>query len=268
MDGRLEQPATDNREVCAAAPTGARLASRPDSASSSSHGREGHLSEREAWLLKERQCWHAVQDRGPKIGRVDVAGVHRSQSDVRDSDDIYAVEVKEAKSGAFLNGAGQAKAYTVMADYAYFARPSPFSAKETLIAERLGIGLLELRRRKTLTSAWAVHIALDAPRSNTDEGLKEELLAAMRCGSCRGCGRVFRTDQKLDELGQVQELTGHFGGITKVLQRSGTLQAAAQQGKALAWYVEPSPDDDRLYVYNRRYLCHTCVRELSKALRA
>lgn len=202
------------------------------------------------------------------MGRVDVVGLRRSSTDVRDHDDLIAVEVKNAGTRAFLSGVGQAKAYTVMADYAFLARPADYGTKEKRAAERLGIGLLRLSRRPSPRRAWKVEVVSDATRSETDAGLREELLGGLGFGTCQGCGRVFRTDAVvLDDSVYPDAPTGPFIGVTKVLKTPGVLHKAAEQGKALAWYLNSEPDDQRKYMYNRRYLCQGCVAEVSRAIR-
>jgi hypothetical protein len=157
----------------------------------------------------------------------------------------------EVKAGyqPFATAAGQAHGYSVYADRCFLADVRdggpPFDQKEIAIASALGIGLLAIRRGK-------VAQVLAAPQTRPIESLRLELLEKVGLSVCSLCRSLFTRGKE----------SNWSAGIS----RAGIVKAAERDKGFVYWLYgqQKQRNDERTYVYQRRYLCRDCVSVLSK----
>jgi hypothetical protein len=182
------------------------------------------------------------------VGIADVVGAREIGGDVRGDLEVVAVEVKTT-SGNFGKILGQALGYSLLAHRCYLAIPfskgKTFTIEQKELATRLGVGLLEIRKRQ---NTWKCHQVLTSanhtPHGHQMETLLRRGLHLVRCGLCA----VFTDSKSFTEWKRALE----------------------QKKTYLAWRLEP----DRRLLFSRRrneeyrrlYLCKDCVQELSKKL--
>lgn len=179
--------------------------------------------------------WSAIRA-GTGQGVVDVLGVRHLAGNLASAEEVVAIEVKRGNE-PFLKAAGQALAYSVIAHRVYLAERKvyrqAFTDDEKLIASRLGIGLIEVRRsgcREVLSSPVhdpIPHICLQA-------------LLHLGVAKCVLCGCLFErknTSRKLARARQERRAYCYW-----------LLNHAASRG------------DSRKYCYDRRFVCPDCVQ--------
>ena len=207
----------------------------------------------EKWCRDKLKCWHADQDKGPsKLGRIDLVGVRDlGGGELSSRSEVIAVEVKTSRA-PFMTSAGQAHGYSVMADRCYLAQEAAaFTDDHTVIASRLGIGLLSIRTN------GKVEEVLSAPVGEPVQALKLALLFAIDCAACTLCDTVFRLNGGKYRRGDE---------VMAATPKHGPAEAAAA-GKGLVWWLEKHADlrdtSGRRDYHWRRYLCADCTRALS-----
>ncbi|HEU4390511.1 MAG TPA: hypothetical protein VFV34_22095, partial [Blastocatellia bacterium] len=98
-------------------------------------------------FLKEKfDCFHVAGPTGTKYGAIDVVGIRQSAGRYGGNAEVIAIEVKDSGS-RFLNSAGQALGYSVMADRCYLALAGPMGDSaplESEFAAQLSIGLIRV----------------------------------------------------------------------------------------------------------------------------
>lgn len=197
----------------------------------------------EAFVKTEFNCFHTAINRGTKAGKIDVIGIRNTLSDFGGHTDIIAVEVKP-KGATFLKSLGQAYAYSVMTDRCYLAihkpRDTEFSQEEKDLAERLGVGLIKIGAYKEckIETSSALHTPLIAH--------KLALLYKIGYSQCSICQSVFKSD----------------GNIAKQ-KGSVTIQKAITNTTSFQYWLSGLYDqknDNRDYVYDKRFFCEDCVQ--------
>lgn len=207
----------------------------------------------ERWCRAKFRCWHAVQDAGPpKLGRIDLVGVRDlGGGELSSRSEVIAVEVKTSRA-PFMTSAGQAHGYSVMADRCYLAQEAAaFTDDHTVIASRLGIGLLSVSAR------GKVEEVLSAPVGDPVQALRLALLFTIDCAACALCQSVFRLNATKYSVGK--DVVAHAANRGLV--------EAADAGKGFLWWLEKHADlrdmSGRSDYRWRRYLCADCTLALS-----
>ena len=109
------------------------------------------------FLRQNFECFHVTErPTGTRHGTIDVVGLRQSSGKYGGSAEVIAVEVKST-DGRFLNSAGQALGYSVMADRCYLAVGGEALGEEKReLAAQLNVGLIHIsaqrRCRIVLTS--------------------------------------------------------------------------------------------------------------------
>jgi hypothetical protein len=176
----------------------------------------------ERWAKSRLKCWKVAINTGPRVGRVDVAGVRDLGSgDLASRSEVVAIEVKSGTS-AFAKSAGQAHGYSVMADRCYLAvGVKQVSDEQLVIASQLRIGLLTI-------SNGRVEEVLTAPLGDPLMELRLQLLEKLHCAPCALCSTVFR----------IGDVKNHFRNLVR---RDGNdrhdLAEAAVKSKGMVWWL-------------------------------
>lgn len=137
------------------------------------------------FLLKEFKCFYAETDVGVEnVGRIDVVGLRDIGGRYSGEIEIISVEVKKSTKSPGKK-MGQALGYSVLANRCYLAAPGEFSMEHREIANRLGIGLIEIKDEtcsEKLTSKYFEPI----------EALSLRLLRKINYRKCTLCGSVVK----------------------------------------------------------------------------
>lgn len=206
----------------------------------------------ERWVKRHFGCWQTGTNTGPRVGRIDVAGVRDIGGDLSGRSEVIAVEVKAGRQ-VFATSAGQAHGYSVMADRCYLADlrsgATPFSEDEILIASRLRVGLAAIR------GSGRIDEVLTAPVNEPIEELRLQVVEKLGLALCALCGILFRRGTSAYD----------WSGVIKSGQRS-RLSTAAAKSKGYMWWLHTAAAErdrkKRDLVYWRRYLCSDCAQEL------
>lgn len=111
------------------------------------------------WLERQYNCFKTEINTGLEISRADVAGLRDTGGDLSGEIETIVIEVKRDKE-AFATASGQAFGYSIYANRVYLAdkRENGFTADEIMIANHLGIGLIQIDRnnkcQEVLTSPY------------------------------------------------------------------------------------------------------------------
>lgn len=139
------------------------------------------------FLLKEFKCFYVETEVGVEnVGRIDVVGLRDIGGRYSGEIEIISVEVKKSTKSPGKK-MGQALAYSVLANRCYLAAPGEFSMEHREIANRLGIGLIEIKDKtcsEKLTSKFFEPI----------EALSLRLLRRKKINyrKCTLCGSVVK----------------------------------------------------------------------------
>lgn len=205
----------------------------------------------ETFLRDSLSCFATGQRVGPQsVGYADVLGVRdlggRESSDF----EIVAVEVKLTTDN-FAKLLGQAHGYSLFAHKTYLAVPmrryDSFTDAQAEIANRLGVGLIEIRGRRARRCTEVLTAKYGTPM----EALALKALDSLGYHRCAIC-RVLISE----ELGYTRRLD--------MAARSGKLlywAKSAHDGKPLRklLFVRGGPDAH----YRYTYVCSSCLAHLT-----
>lgn len=120
-------------------------------------------------------CFYVGIKKGIELGNIDVVALRYVMGKYGGSTEVIAVEVKP-KDRTFLKCAGQAYAYSVMADRCYLAIQQTLTQAQKDVAAQLQIGLIKISKHKRCC------VVVSSP--------KQRPLRARRLALIRTCGRV------------------------------------------------------------------------------
>jgi hypothetical protein len=190
------------------------------------------------FLKRKLGCFHVRTQRTvTRYGAVDVVGLRQSAGRYGGTAEVIAVEVKTTGS-RFLNSAGQAVGYSVMADRCYLAiGGDAIGEEESELASQLNIGLIAIRSRRRC------EIVLTSPQYRPLRAQKLTLIRKLGFVECVVCGTLRLRSEMLK-------------------QGSHNIQTAAREHKGLRYLlsVKKGQTRDRS---ERRFICHDCVQALS-----
>ena len=189
------------------------------------------------FLKRKLGCFY-VQAR-PTVtrhGAVDVVGLRRSAGKYGGNAEVIAVEVK-ASGSRFLNSAGQALGYSVMADRCYLAISGDGVGEvESELASQLNIGLIVIR------SGRRCEIVLTSPQHRPLRAQKLTLIRRLGFVECVVCGTLRPRSEMLN-------------------QDNNALRVAARAKKGFRYLLSGRAHGNQ----ERRFVCSDCVRALSGA---
>jgi hypothetical protein len=191
----------------------------------------------EKFLRRNFGCFHVTKKpTGTKHGLIDVVGLRQSSGRYGGSAEVIAVEVK-ATAGRFLNSAGQALGYSVMADRCYLAVGGKTLNEEIReLAAQLNIGLIRV-------NATRCEILLTSPQYRPVRTQKLELIRKLRFVECVMCGTLRPRDEMMNS-------------------EEGAIHVAAQKAQGFRYRLTGKNQSGN----ERRYLCHDCaLRWLSES---
>jgi hypothetical protein len=203
------------------------------------------------WLKHHFGCFQTAVNKGLRHSRIDVIGVRDTGGDLSGEVETIAVEVKRG-SFPFANGCGQTLGYNVYANRVYLAdlRITPFTHDEVHIASHLGIGLVQIKRKRCLE-------VISSPVYNPIQKLNLRLLKTLRLGRCQFCGSVFN-------IGDPAGGNNRFSNLARE-----NLKRAIIAAKGLIfWNREVANRKHRLKLrvsrdgstYERRFICPDCIQ--------
>jgi hypothetical protein len=198
------------------------------------------------FIEREFNCFYLDMKKGIELGTVDVVGLRYVMGDYGGSTEVIAVEVKPEEM-TFLKCAGQAHAYSVMADRCYLAIQKRYGRTLTQnqrdVAAQLQIGLIEIGKGKRC------RVVVSSPEQRPIRAHKLELIG--KCGfvECVICGSLFEDK-----------------AMRSMRERSNITHAIRDEKGFRYWLMdlyERRGLDDRKYVYDRRHICRDCVQIFS-----
>jgi hypothetical protein len=209
--------------------------------------READLYEPVANFIKsEFNCFYVGTLKGTKLGTIDVVGLRYVMGDYGGSTEVIAIEVKPEKM-VFLKSAGQAHAYSVMADRCYLAILKPYGRPLTQdqkdLAAQLQLGLIVIGKQREC------HIVVSSPEQHPIHSHRLELIG--KCGfvQCVICGSFFESKNM------------------RTLRERSNISHAIRDEKNFQYWLhnlyEQRGRKDRKYIYDRRYICKDCVQAFS-----
>jgi hypothetical protein len=202
----------------------------------------------EKFLKNRFDCFVTAQNRGTKFGRVDVVGIRDIGGEHKGDTEIIGVEVKGGNQ-PFNTATGQAYGYSVYADRCYLADvrdgARPFTLEEIDIASKLGVGLLAIRPKGSVTEI------LTSPKHIPLVHMRVQLINKLGYSECMICGSTFER--------------GDDDNWNKYVSRE--IKRAVKQEKGFVYWLfdidaRKRSLSSRKYVYDRRYVCAECIKNL------
>lgn len=137
------------------------------------------------FLKRNMDCkWVAIR-RGPEdVGQVDVIGVRLLRGKYSDRYEVIGVEVKP-KTFHFGKKIGQAIGYSLLAHRVYLACREEFTTPQVELASRLGVGLIEVKRRAGCEEIIGSRVF------EPDKEKMLSLLSSMDLAECMFCGSLI-----------------------------------------------------------------------------
>jgi hypothetical protein len=134
-----------------------RLCERYPTSSAVANRKQGRKQMKEAelypilanWMKKHFRCFKAAGPVGTRYSRADVVGIRDNGGGNSGEVELIVIEVKRGTE-PFATASGQAAGYSVYANRVYLAdvREQGFTVEEREIASNLGVGLIQVGRRK------------------------------------------------------------------------------------------------------------------------
>jgi len=202
------------------------------------------MKESKLWPIVEKftkqhfRCFKTGINKGlQNFGTVDIIGIKRIIKDVGSSNEIIAIEVK-TESSKFCKKVGQALGYSIFANRCYLAvyfnGKDKFTDDQKNIANKLGVGLIEIRGKKCKE-------VLTSPYYQTLESLSLPFIWRLHIVKCQICNIFF----------DVKNLSRNF---TK----------SVNNDKSYVYWLEnlskELKEDKRTQIYQRRYICSDCIK--------
>ena len=191
------------------------------------------------YLKEEKKCLDAVKDTGhPFVGYADAFGIKDIGGMFRAEVIGYAVEVKTSTE-SFGKHIGQALGYSLFSHRCYFAVPEKFRPEHIEMANRLGVGLIEIDENNKRCKE-----ILTAQHHEPIENLFLSVVETLGWDRCNFCGEFFQ----------------HSNEWTKK-----NISYAFENKKT---YYHQIPKQDVYYTKRQRkrrypiHLCQDCLKEL------
>ena len=198
------------------------------------------------FVEEEFDCFYVGIKKGTELGTIDVVGLRYVMGDFGGSTEVISIEVKPEEM-TFLKCAGQAHAYSIMADRCYLAIHKRYGRNLTQeqkdIAAQLKLGLIEIGKRKTC------RVITSSPEQRPMRMHRLSLIN--KCGyvECVICGMLFENR-----------------GMRSLRDRSNITHAIRDEKGFRYWLFnlnKKKDGDHRRYVYDRRHICPDCVKIFS-----
>jgi len=199
------------------------------------------------WMKKHFLCFRTAINRGLIYSRIDVVGIRDIGGELSGEVETIGIEVKRGSS-PFATAAGQTLGYRVYADRVYLAdiREKDFSYDEINIASHIGIGLIQIKKKKCIE-------VLSSPVYKPNVRLNLELLEKLAIGQCQICSSYFN-------IGKDENRWSN-------LCRSNIIPAVRKNKGFMFWNQEVADRKKKLgltnvekgYTRERRYICKDCV---------
>ncbi|MCX6818437.1 MAG: hypothetical protein NT129_00355 [Candidatus Aenigmarchaeota archaeon] len=218
-------------------------------------------------MVKESELWPKVEkfvkshfgcfvteiDKGlMEFGKPDVAGVKRFIKDEGSTNEVIVVEVKNGSSG-FCKKVGQALGYSIFAHRCYlavyFKNREKFSEDQKSLANKLGVGLIEIRKncREILTS----------PFHEPMEHFLLPFIDKLGVAKCVICNNFFEIKSQV------------LCREDSIESRNKSLQKAINKDKSYKYFLFNLANeimDKRSYVYTSRCICSDCIKLFGKGM--
>ena len=206
----------------------------------------------ERWAKKHFGAFATGVNKGTEHGRVDVVCMRQVPGDLSSDTEFICIEVKRGTQ-PFLNALGQAAAYSIYGDFSYLAeyRPDkPFSEDERVLAERLGIGLIRIDKRRSVT------LVSTARRTHPVENFRLRVADQLGYVRCVMCTTFFPRNIEKNYWGNLQR----YGPNRK------KMLASVEDGKGIVYWPDDASNQDVTHArrhgeeknFNRRFICNTC----------
>jgi hypothetical protein len=207
----------------------------------------------DSWLKRYHHCFQTGINTGLSYGRIDVVGVKDVGGQLSGEIETISVEVKR-KNEPFATACGQALGYKVYAHRVYLAavREEGFTHEEITIANHMGIGLIQIKGKKSLE-------ILSSPYFHPLTSMNLLLLEKLALGQCRLCGCFFA----------IGSIDSKFSNLTRT-----NIKTALEMKKGLMFWNHTvglrkkkthlwTPADNE-FVYERRFICPDCIKYVDK----
>lgn len=202
----------------------------------------------ERWLIRHYKCFSSGINTGLRYSRIDVVGVRDVGGDLSGEVESIAIEVKRGTE-PFATASGQTLGYRVYANRVYLAdyRESSFTLEEISIASHLGIGLIQIKKRRCIE-------VLSSPFYRPMTRLNLAFMEQLALGNCQVCGSMFK-------IGNYHE--GKFRNLTRE-----NIKSAIDKEKGLMfWNREVANRKNKLGLrktedgttFERRFICPDCL---------
>jgi hypothetical protein len=204
------------------------------------------------WMKRHFLCFRTAINKGLRFSRIDVIGIRDMGCDLASDVEAIAIEVKRGTE-PFATACGQTLGYRVYAHRVYLAdyRDASFSPDEVSIASSLGIGLIQIRKRKCTE-------ILSSPIYRPMPKLYYQLLERLALGRCQFCDNIF----------QIGDQKRWYGNVTRE-----NIKKAIADGKGIIfWNSEISNRKAKLgirsdkFIWERRFICPDCVERVISQL--
>jgi hypothetical protein len=196
------------------------------------------------WMKKHFRCFKAGGPVGTRYSRADVVGIRDTGGGNSGEVELIVIEVKRGTE-PFATASGQAAGYSVYANRVYLAdvRAQGFTVEEREIASNLGVGLIQVRRRKPQE-------ILSSREHRPITRMWLEMARKLDFYPCRICGTF------------VEVQAGY-----KNLARANIVKAITDERGLIYWHEELADRKLKAKIakhgaddsYERRIICKECV---------
>lgn len=204
------------------------------------------MKEKKLWQIVEKfakkhfkNCFASGVNKGLReFGKPDVICVSRILKDEGVTNEVISIEVKRG-AYSFCKIIGQVLGYSVFSHRCYLAvefdGSEKFTDEQKQIANKLGVGLIEIRNRKCKEVVTS-HLF------NPLEHMVSALLWKLEVAKCVLCGTYFKAGDAKSKI----------------------KNAIDKKAPYVYWLVNLSEEikEKRKGVYIRRYVCSDCVQEI------
>lgn len=204
-----------------------------------------------SWLEKKHNCFKTAINTGLEISRADVAGLRDTGGDLSGEIEIIVIEVKREKE-AFATASGQAFGYSIYANRVYLAdkREFGFTSDEIMIANHLGIGLIQIDKNNNCTEV------LTSPYYKPLTKFYKLFIRKLGLACCQFCDTYFSTGDSVNKNSKVTR-----ENIKKALdENKGLIFWKRELNERKTKYKKENRSKD--LTYETRYLCYECTELL------
>lgn len=203
------------------------------------------------WLARQYNCFKTDINTGPINSRADVVGIRDTGGDFCGEIETIIVEVKRNKE-PFATASGQTFGYSIYANRVYLAdkRINGFSKDEIMIANHLGIGLIQIDKNNKCSEI------LTSPYYKPLTKFNVQFLHKLNLAKCQFCETYFTLGNS-----QLKEANVTRENISKAINEERGL---------VFWHRELDERKHKFKLekrnkeltYERRYLCPECTHLL------